>query len=75
MNIYIGAWRYPEGYETRKKAVMKLLLTKWVYALKRLKRKSDLMLSEGGLLNDIQKGTDSCAELLLTFKGFKGAKK
>ena len=33
------------------------------------------MLSEGGLLNDIQKGTDSCAELLLTFKGFKGAKK
>ena len=33
------------------------------------------MISEGGLLNDIQKGTNSCAELLLTFKGCKGAKK
>ena len=31
------------------------------------------MISEGGLLNDIQKGTNSCAELLLTFKGCKGA--
>ena len=33
------------------------------------------MISEGGLLNDIQKGTNSCAELLLTYKGCKGAKK